>query len=186
DRRALLHQFRSDAPRRCDADRPQARRGAGERLCLDRSGVLMATDAPFDAEDGAPAAASPWPRRIARWAAVGLLGLLALVALFLVGLNSDAGRRFVVTQIEKYEFENGMKIGIGRLDGSLYGAMIVRDFSLSDTKGRFLTSPELRIDWRPFAFLSNHVDVRSATARLINVERLPEFKPVPDTDEPLL
>jgi len=147
----------------------------------------MAEDAPFDAEDGAPAAtANPWPRRIARWVGIAVLGLLALLALFLVGLNSDAGRRFVVTQIEKYEFENGMKIGIGRLDGSLYGAMIVRDFSLSDTKGRFLTSPELRIDWRPFAFLSNHVDVRSATAKLINVQRLPEFRPVPDIDEPLL
>src|SRR3546814_8434699 len=92
----------------------------------------------------------------------------------------------VVTQIEKYAFENGMKIGIGRLDGSLYGKMIVRDFSLADPKGRFLTSPELRIDWRPFAFLSNHVDVRSATAQRINVLRLPEFKPVPDTGEPLL
>ncbi|SKB91838.1 translocation/assembly module TamB domain-containing protein [Sphingopyxis flava] len=147
----------------------------------------MAEDAPFDAEDGAPAAtANPWPRRIARWVGIAVLGLLALLALFLVGLNSDAGRRFVVTQIEKYEFENGMRIGIGRLDGSLYGAMIVRDFSLSDTKGRFLTSPELRIDWRPFAFLSNHVDVRSATAKLINVQRLPEFRPVPDTGEPLL
>src|SRR3546814_15677632 len=70
--------------------------------------------------------------------------------------------------------------------GSLYGKMIVRDFSLADPKGRFLTSPELRIDWRPFAFLSNHVDVRSATAQRINVLRLPEFKPVPDTGEPLL
>src|SRR3546814_4667568 len=79
-----------------------------------------------------------------------------------------------------------MKIGIGRLDGSLYGEMIVRDFSLSEPRGRFLTSPELRIDWRPFAFLSNHVDVRSATSKLINVQRLPEFKPVPDTGEPLL
>src|SRR5690606_3719169 len=49
-----------------------------------------------------------------------------------------------------------------------------------------LTSPELRIDWRPFSFLSNHVDVRSARAKLINVARLPEFRPVPDTDEPLL
>ncbi len=147
----------------------------------------MAGDAPFDIEDGAPAAAvNPWPRRIARWLGAALLGLIALIALFLVGLNSDAGRRFVVTQVEKYEFENGMKIGIGRLDGSLYGQMIVRDFSLSDTKGRFLTSPELRIDWRPFSFLSNHVDVRSARAKLINVARLPEFRPVPDTDEPLL
>ncbi|PAL19604.1 translocation/assembly module TamB domain-containing protein [Sphingopyxis sp. GW247-27LB] len=145
----------------------------------------MADDAPFEAEDGA-LAVNPWPRRIARWVGITLLGLVALVALFLIGLNSDAGRRFVVTQIEKYEFENGMKIGIGRLDGSLYGEMIVRDFSLSDPKGRFLTSPELRIDWRPFAFLSNHVDVRSATSKLINVQRLPELKPVPDTGEPLL
>src|SRR3546814_1814351 len=92
----------------------------------------------------------------------------------------------VVTQIEKYAFENGMKIGIGRLDGSLYGEMIVRDFSLSDPRGRVLTSPELRIDWRPFAFLSNHVDVRSASAERVNVLRLPEFKPVPDTGEQLL
>src|SRR3546814_12512422 len=45
---------------------------------------------------------------------------------------------------------------------------------------------ELRIDWRPFAFLSNHVDVRSASAERVNVLRLPEFKPVPDTGEPLL
>src|SRR3546814_3120489 len=64
--------------------------------------------------------------------------------------------------------------------------MIVRDLSLADPKGRFLTSPELRIDWGPFAFLSNHVDVRSATAQRINVLRLPEFQPVPDTGEPLL
>src|SRR3546814_20938778 len=64
--------------------------------------------------------------------------------------------------------------------------MIVRDLSLADPKGRFLTSPELRIDWGPFALLSNHVDVRSATAQRINGLRLPEFKPVPDTGEPRL
>src|SRR3546814_286173 len=146
----------------------------------------MAGDTSFDADGEAVGAPNPWPRRLARWIGIALLGLVALVALFLIGLNSDAGRRFVVTQIEKYEFENGTKIGIGRLDGSLYGKMIVRDFSLADPKGRSLTSPELRIDWRPFAFLSNHVDVRPATAQRINVLRLPEFKPVPDTGEPLL
>lgn len=147
----------------------------------------MADDARLDAEGAAAApAAKGWPRRIARGAGIALLGLIALVALFLIGLNSDAGRRFVVTQIEKYEFENGMKIGIGRLDGSLYGEMIVRDFSLSDPQGRFLTSPEIRIDWRPFAYLANHIDIRSATAKRITLERLPAFKPVPDTGEPLL
>lgn len=142
------------------------------------------------AEDGAlaeeTAAPRGWPLRIARWAGLALFGLVALVALFLIGLNSDAGRRFVVTQIEKYEFENGMKIGIGRLDGSLYGEMIVRDFTLADPKGVFLTSPELRIDWRPFAYLVKHLDIRSATSKLVTVERLPKFREVPDTGEPLL
>lgn len=145
------------------------------------------------AEGSAPAAESEqtttkpsWPRRVARWVGIAILGLVALVALFMVGLNSDAGRRFVANQIEKYRFENGMRIGIGRLDGSLYGEMVIRDFTLSDPQGVFLRSPELRIDWRPFAYLSNHVDVRSATAKTLVMEKIPAFKPVPDTGEPLL
>ncbi|MCW5646303.1 MAG: translocation/assembly module TamB domain-containing protein [Sphingopyxis sp.] len=133
-----------------------------------------------------PAQARRWPHALLRGVGYGLLGLVLIFALFLVGLNSDAGRRFVVTQIEKYAFENGMKIGIGRLDGSLYGEMIVRDFTLSDTEGVFLRSPELRIDWRPVRYLANHVDIQSATAATLVMEKVPAFKPVPDTDEPLL
>jgi translocation and assembly module TamB len=147
----------------------------------------MADDTPFAAEEAVPAKASrSWPLTIARWMGLTLLGLVLLFALFLIGLNSDAGRRFVVTQIEKYEFENGMKIGIGRLDGSLYGRMVIRDFTLSDPKGIFLASPEVRVDWRPIRYLANHVDVRSATAATMTMRKLPEFKPVPDTGEPLL
>jgi translocation and assembly module TamB len=147
----------------------------------------MADDAPFAEEGAAPAkTSSSWPLTILRWVGLTLLGLVLLFALFLVGLNSDAGRRFVVTQIEKYEFENGMKIGIGRLDGSLYGQMIIRNFTLSDPKGVFLASPEVRVDWRPIRYLANHVDVRSATAATMTMRKLPEFKVVPDTGEPLL
>ncbi|MGQ2930278.1 MAG: translocation/assembly module TamB domain-containing protein, partial [Sphingopyxis sp.] len=146
----------------------------------------MADDAAFDDSPPPPKAKPSWPRRIARGVGITIVGLIALIGLFLVGLNSDAGRRFVVTQIEKYEFENGMKIGIGRLDGSLYGAMSIRELTLSDTKGVFLRSPEVKVDWRPFAYLSNHVDIRSATARTMTLARIPAFKPVPDTGEPLL
>jgi translocation and assembly module TamB len=147
----------------------------------------MNDDTPFVGDGAAPAQASrSWPLTILRWIALTLLGLVLLFALFLVGLNSDAGRRFVVTQIEKYEFENGMKIGIGRLDGSLYGQMIIRDFTLSDPKGVFLASPVVKVDWRPIRYLANHVDVRSATAATMTMRKLPEFKVVPDTGEPLL
>ncbi len=146
----------------------------------------MAGEAPAAREEAAPATRRSWPLTILRWVGLGLLGLILLFALFLIGLNSDAGRRFVVTQIEKYEFENGMKIGIGRLDGSLYGRMIIRDFTLSDPTGVFLRSPELRVDWRPVRYLANHVDIRSATAKTLVMEKIPAFKPVPDTGEPLL
>lgn len=127
-----------------------------------------------------------WGWKIARGLGITLAGLIALIALLVVGLNSDAGRRFVITQIEKIEFENGMKIDIGRLDGSLYGAMVLRELQLSDPKGVFLSSPEVRVDWRPFSYLRNHLDIRSATAETIRLDRMPEFKPTADTDEPLL
>ncbi|WP_447952992.1 translocation/assembly module TamB domain-containing protein [Sphingopyxis chilensis] len=146
----------------------------------------MAGEAPAVREGDAPATRRSWPLTILRWVGLGLLGVILVFALFLIGLNSDAGRRFVVTQIEKYEFENGMKIGIGRLDGSLYGQMIIRDFTLSDPTGVFLRSPELRVDWRPVRYLANHVDIRSATAKTLVMEKVPAFKPVPDTGEPLL
>ncbi|MDO9369791.1 MAG: translocation/assembly module TamB domain-containing protein [Sphingopyxis sp.] len=146
----------------------------------------MADDAAFAADDAAPAKRRSWPATIVRWAGLTLLGIVLLFAMFLIGLNSDAGRRFVVTQIEKYEFENGMKIGIGRLDGSLYGQMVIRDFTLSDPKGIFLASPEVKVDWRPIRYLANHIDVRSATAATMTMRKLPEFKVVPDTGEPLL
>jgi translocation and assembly module TamB len=146
----------------------------------------MAEDAAAIAESEKRAAKRSWPTRIAKWAGIILLSLIAVIAIFLIGLNSDAGRRFVATQVEKYRFENGMKIGIGRLDGSLFGEMVIRDFTLSDPKGVFLRSPELRVDWRPFAYLSNHIDVRSATAKTLVMEKLPAFSPVPDTGEPLL
>ena len=67
----------------------------------------MADAAAFDDAPPPPKAKRSWPRRIARWTGIALLSLVALVGIFLIGLNSDAGRRFVVTQIEKIELENG-------------------------------------------------------------------------------
>lgn len=146
----------------------------------------MADEAPVAADTATAAKPRNWPMAILRWIGLSLLGLILLFALFLVGLNSDAGRRFVVTQVEKYEFENGMKIGIGRLDGSLYGRMVIRNFTLSDPTGVFLESPEVRVDWRPIRYFANHVDIRSATAATMTMRKIPAFKVVPDTGEPLL
>ncbi|WP_299308391.1 translocation/assembly module TamB domain-containing protein [uncultured Croceicoccus sp.] len=126
-----------------------------------------------------------WPVRVAKGVAIVLVGIAVLVALVIFGLNTQPGRRFVAEQIAGLEFENGMEIDIGRIDGSLYGEMVLHDFTVSDPRGVFLSSPELRVDWRPFAFVNNHVDVRSATAERITLARLPQFNET-ESEGPLL
>lgn len=127
-----------------------------------------------------------WGIRAAKTVAAIVLGLVALVAIVIFGINTGPGKRFVAKQIEALEFENGMKIRVGRIEGSLYGQMTLHDLSVRDIKGEFLFSPEIHIDWRPFAYLSNHVDVRSATAERMILRRLPEFNETPPSDAPLL
>ncbi|PEQ11158.1 hypothetical protein B2G71_19075 [Novosphingobium sp. PC22D] len=127
-----------------------------------------------------------WGVRIAKTIAVIVLGLVALLVVIVFGINTGPGKRFVANQIGALEFENGMKIRVGRIEGSLYGAMTLHDLSVRDPKGEFLFSPEIHIDWRPFAYLSNHVDVRSATAERMILRRVPEFRETPPSEGPLL
>ena len=129
----------------------------------------------------------PLWQTIAKWVAIVVVGLLLLVAAVLLGINTQPGRRFVADRIAGYTMANGLNFKVGRIDGSIYGDMILRDVRVQDQRGTFLTSPELRVDWRPFAFASNHVDVRSLTSPLVTMSRVPELKETPsDPDAPLL
>jgi len=144
------------------------------------------------APDGTPpepaATVTPRPlwQRAAKWTAIVFAGIIVLVAVLLFGLNTEPGKRFVANQIEGIAFENGMQIGIGAIEGSIYGKMVLRHVELRDPKGVFLTAPRLTVDWRPFAFIGSHVDIRALTSPLITLLRLPEFKDTPPSDQPLL
>lgn len=132
-----------------------------------------------------PAHAS-WLRRIAIGLAVLVGSIVALLAIAYVWLDSSSGKRFVARQIEGMEFENGMSIGIGAIEGSLYGEMRIRDLTLRDPKGVFASSPLVELDWRPFAFIGSHVDIRSLIVPQMRLRRLPTFNETPPTNEPLL
>lgn len=129
---------------------------------------------------------SVWPRRIGKIVLFGLLGLIALVGIILVGINTDPGRKFIAQQIEGLEFENGMKFGIEEIEGSIYSDMTIRGLTVSDPNGVFLRSPAVAVDWRPFAFIGSHIDIRTLTAETMTLERLPEFLETAPTEDPLL
>lgn len=138
--------------------------------------------------EGAPRP-SLWRRvriRAIKTVALVVLGLAGLIVAMIFGIDTGPGHRFVADQIAGLKFENGMRIVVGRIEGSLYGKMTLHDLSVRDPRGEFLFSPEIHVDWRPFAYLEDHVDVRSATAQRMILRRAPVFRKTPPSDEPLL
>ncbi|MGB7373055.1 translocation/assembly module TamB domain-containing protein [Pontixanthobacter sp.] len=129
---------------------------------------------------------SVWPRRIVKITLGIVAAVIVVIITALFALNTDPGRTFVAEQIEALEFENGMAVGIENIGGSLYGEMTIEGLTIADPKGVFLRAPKVAIDWRPFAFIKSHIDVRSLGADTIVLERLPEFNETPPSDDPLL
>lgn len=127
-----------------------------------------------------------WRRRIGIALASLLALLIVIVAAGYIWLSTDNGRRFVVRQVEALRFDNGMTIGMGRIDGSIFGAMRVHDLALRDPKGVFLTVPRLDVDWRPLAFIGKHLDVRSLVIPDARLHRAPQFNQTPPSEGPLL
>ncbi len=123
--------------------------------------------------------------RVLRWVIGIVVAIALLIAAGVALLNTSFGQRFVTDQISNLELESGLEIAIGRIEGDLYGQSVLHDVTLSDPKGVFLTIPRAELDWRPFAYLRNVVDIRSLAARRGTLLRLPELNES-EEDGPLL
>ncbi|WP_114952836.1 translocation/assembly module TamB domain-containing protein [Sphingosinicella terrae] len=122
---------------------------------------------------------------IAKWAGIALLAVLVLAGAFLVWLNSDPGRRFIVTQINNFEAASGLQVHVGRIEGSVFGELTLHDLALSDPRGIFFRAPTAELDYRPLAYFRNHIDIRSLVIPQARLHRLPELRPG-DPNAPLL
>jgi translocation and assembly module TamB len=138
------------------------------------------------AEDLAVEAAPPptrrrlrddWARRLLNELFALFVALLFLLACLLVLLDSAPGHRFIVDQIAKIETVSGLRIRIGRIDGSIFGKSQLRNVSVADGNGVFLTSPDIKLDWTPGAWLENKLHIDSVTAQRVTLIRLPKLKP---------
>ncbi|BAV65372.1 translocation/assembly module TamB domain-containing protein [Sphingobium cloacae] len=126
---------------------------------------------------------TPPPPRAGRplWAkiAIGAAGLVVALAVLVVGLllflNTQPGKKFLIRQIAALEMESGMKIEVGRIDGSIYSDMTIRDLVLRDPKGVFAVSPEVHVVWSPFRYIHNHISVRLLESPLVVLARSPQF-----------
>ena len=124
-------------------------------------------------------------RQAAKYAGFGLIGLVLLIGAFLVWLNTDPGRRFIVRQINNFEAASGLQVDVERIEGSVFGQLTMYGLTLSDSEGVFFRAPEAEVEYRPFAYFRNHIDIRELNIPEARLHRLPKLRTV-DPNAPLL
>lgn len=134
--------------------------------------------------DVTPRRKSLW-KRIGNEVLVGLLVLVGLVAGAMIFIDTGPGHRFLVDRIEERDLGGGVRIRIGRIEGSIYDEMVLRNVEFHDPEGVFLTSPAIRLKWQPTAWLYNKLHVDRAEASLLTIKRLPRTRPS-NEDKPIL
>ncbi|MEO6579673.1 MAG: translocation/assembly module TamB domain-containing protein [Sphingomicrobium sp.] len=118
-----------------------------------------------------------WSRRLLNELLALLLALLLLLAGGLILLDTAPGHRWLADRIAGLETATGLKIQIGRIEGSVFGNSHLKNVRVSDQKGIFLTSPDILLDWAPGAWLGNRLHVDRLMADRVTLSRLPALKP---------
>jgi translocation and assembly module TamB len=116
-------------------------------------------------------------RRFLKWLALAFLGLLAVIGALLLLIDTSAGHRLIVDRVEAMRPSSGLRIQIGRIDGSVWNRARIRDLRLSDPRGVFFESGDISLDWTPVAWWGNKLDIASVTADIATLARLPKFNP---------
>ncbi|HEX8641512.1 MAG TPA: translocation/assembly module TamB domain-containing protein [Allosphingosinicella sp.] len=107
---------------------------------------------------------------------VGLaLGLLLASAGLIAVLDTGPGHRFIVDRIAAMTPKSGLRIRIGRIEGSIWGRTQLKDVRLYDPHGLFAESPSIEMDWRPVSFLFNRLLIHELESELVILHRLPDL-----------
>ena len=121
----------------------------------------------------------PLWKPLVKWGSILLAGLGALAGAGLLALDTAAGHAFLASQISGIRLQSGLNFRITRIEGSVYGAMVLRDVEVRDKRGGFATAKQVGLDWRPFRYFLNRIDIRSLASPEIKLVRMPALEPGP-------
>jgi translocation and assembly module TamB len=131
-------------------------------------------------EEGAVMQPASRKRRRGRWQA-WLLGFVVVLLVALGGalawIDTDPGHRFLARQISAIKPASGLRVSVGRIDGSIYKNVVLRDVVLGDPGGVVASVPVAYLDWYPFAWFSNRLDIDRLYIPRARLDRMPRLRP---------
>ncbi|WP_052768817.1 translocation/assembly module TamB domain-containing protein [Aurantiacibacter marinus] len=90
-----------------------------------------------------------------------LLGIAALVILFVGFLHTPPGRQFIVDQISQVAPASGLSVEVGEIEGSVLWSATLKDVKFRDANDTlFLEVPLIDLNWRPYKWFTSGLDVR--------------------------
>lgn len=116
-------------------------------------------------------------KRVLKWLGGIVAGLVLALLAAVWAIDTGPGHRFVADRIAALKPATGLRIRVGRIDGSLWGRARLRDLRLYDTRGLWLEAPSIELDWRPAAWARNRLDIRSLASDLVVLHRSPKLRP---------
>lgn len=117
-------------------------------------------------------------RTVLVWAGRIVVVLLLLLAAAVLYLNTGSGRQFIVNQIAKVSPASGLKVSVGRIEGSVLWNATLYDVKFRDAQNKlFLTVPAVELNWRPYEFPFSGLDVRSLVLHHGTLYAKPKLNP---------
>jgi len=105
------------------------------------------------------------------------MALLAIIGAALLIVDTDIGHRFVADRIAAIKTANGLRFTVGRIDGSLYGDTRLTDLRVYDLEGLVFQSPNVTLDWSPFDWFSNRLEIRRLIVDRAILTHTPRTRP---------
>ncbi|KAA5606007.1 hypothetical protein F1188_08295 [Roseospira marina] len=135
---------------------------------------------------------APPPRRRRRW--LRWVGALALVFVVLLAglagaawwvLRTENGRAWLTaTALDAINGSGAVTVRLGALEGDLPFSLVLRDLTVTDRDGPWLSADRLALAWEPWALLGGRLHVRAISATALSVERPPNLPPSDTPEEP--
>jgi translocation and assembly module TamB len=124
-------------------------------------------------------------RPLLKWLALGIAALLLLISTALWFVDTSIGHRLIADQIAAQAPKSGLRIKIGRIDGSLYGKAQLRAVRLYDPAGLFFEAPAIDLDWSPLRWINNSFYINRLHSDFATLHKLPKLK-AGDPNRPIL